>query len=185
MSNSLEYDDDQFDPNEPDWVRQLRKQVREQAKELKTLREENQKLSTASRQASLTELLKAKGADPRAVRFYPSDLEVDEVSLDKWLQGDGDVFAPKAPESTQEAQTPAASQSTTSTQAPPSGDAQTPPELPAWAQSFQAIGQTEQAGDAGTPNVNDTKAADLFAAAARAKNSQEFLQYLQSGGTAA
>ena len=170
--------DGRANPNEPDWLKQLRRKVREQDKELKALREENQGFKTQTRAQALSELLQAKGVNPKAAKYFPSDIEPTPENLAKWLEEDGDLFAPAA-QSTTDAAKPADE----GAQTPAGGDAESTDEVPDWMQEFLKVQQTEQAGDVATPSNETQNQAALASAFKNAKNSTEFFSALQRGLT--
>lgn len=175
MGNAYDDEFDDFDngdgqgQNEPNWVRELRKQNRELAKQNKALSEKLGGYEKQARTTSLADLLKAKGVNPKAAKYFPTDLDVSEENLAKWLEEDGDVFAPiSAP--TQENQSPAEGETQEATEpAPP------------WMDQFQRIQRQEQAGQVIAPKSNADQLQQLQTAAANAGSSQDFLNALASG----
>lgn len=175
--DEFDFDDDQNDSgqNEPNWVKELRKQNKELAKQNKALSEELGKFKTQARTSTLAELLQAKGVNPKAAKFYPSDLEVNEENLAKWLTEEGDAFAPAEPP--KEAEQSAEDETQT-------GEEEQQ-EAPPWMAQFERIQRNEVAGQTLAPKSNEQAAQSLQSAAANAKNSQEFLAWLQRGGAGA
>lgn len=166
-----EFDDD-LSGHDTDLVKQLRKQLRDKDKELTTLKDELGTLRTQTRTASLSELLEAKGVNPKAAKFYPSDLAVDEESLAKWLEGDGDLFAATS--------APTQEQATEAEDETSGGDADQA-DVPEWARDYLRIQQQEQAGETVTAKSNPAKLQGLLAASQNAKSSTDFITALQSG----
>lgn len=171
---------------EPDWLKKLRADARAyealtkkaQGRKPEDLIEGYFKLETEKRTSSLADLLKSKGVDPRAARFFPRDTEPSEENLAKWLDGEGELFkpAPKADEG----------QSQTQTAPGPDGGQQqtqqTQTQVPEWMQQFARIHEAETAGDVIPPSVDTAKQTALANAFENAKSSQDFLNFLRQGG---
>ena len=79
-------------------VKDLRKQLKEAQAAAREATEELSVLKSAKREATVTEFLKAKGVNPKAAKFIPTDLE-DEESWSTWLEENGDVFGGQSSES--------------------------------------------------------------------------------------
>lgn len=95
---------DQFEDEENDseGIRNLRKQFDAQAKELKELREFREGVERQKRSDNVAGVLKAKGVNPAAAKFYTADDTSDEA-INKWLEENGEVFGvPKTEQSADE-----------------------------------------------------------------------------------
>lgn len=181
MGNGF-YDDDDLDDNGQEitpLVKQLRAQLKAKDKELDGLRSEVETFRTQTRTQSLAQLLEAKGVNPKAAKYFPKDSEPNEENLAKWLEEDGELFAPAAPKP----ETPATAEDNPGAQAP-AGQQQTDPTSPTpeWAAQFMRAQQADAAGDVSSPSNDTQKQASLVDAFKNAGSSQDFLRYLQSGG---
>lgn len=98
--DSFETDEDGYDTEESGGIAQLRRQYKAMVKESKEKDAELVKLRTQSRTASVKELLRTKNVNPKLAALIPSDVEVTDEAIDKWLEEFGDVFNVKgsAPE---------------------------------------------------------------------------------------
>ena len=99
MSNKYqdwEDDDDNMeddDPNSTDLVRKLRKADRSKEKRIRDLESELNTIRSAQRGNSIKSILSEKGVNPKAVRLILKDLdEVNEESVNNWLEDNGDLF---------------------------------------------------------------------------------------------
>ena len=109
MATNYEYDDedDDFDTESGDVVKQLRKVNRTLEKRLKELETEANSLKTQTRQRTVKDVLTAKNVNPKIAAFIPQDIEGEEA-IATWLNEYGDVFglkqehdaAPESPEVT-------------------------------------------------------------------------------------
>lgn len=86
MSDLYEDDD-----NDSTLVRQLRKQLREQAKKNDELTERATALEKQVRSKSVEEILTSKEVDKRIAQFIPADV-TDEAGVAAWLEQNGDLF---------------------------------------------------------------------------------------------
>ena len=91
-----EYDDDNGADNSP---RALREALKAAQKELKSTKaelakqaEEVSKFLTQSRSATISDLLKSKGVNPKASGLIPSTVEATEEAVNTWLEQYGDVL---------------------------------------------------------------------------------------------
>jgi len=100
MSNNY-WDEDEdeldtdFNDNEGgnDLVKKLRKAKRADEKRIKELTEQLEGFSKAQRERTVKEVLEQKGVNPKAVRLILKDLdEVNEESVNNWLEDNGDLF---------------------------------------------------------------------------------------------
>ena len=100
MSNNY-WDEDEdeldvdFNDNEggSDLVKKLRKAKRADEKRIKELTEQLEGFSKAQRERTVKEVLEQKGVNPKAVRLILKDLdEVNEESVNNWLEDNGDLF---------------------------------------------------------------------------------------------
>lgn len=109
MATNYEYDDedDDFETESTDVVKQLRKVNRTLEKRLKELEAEASSLKTQTRQRTVKDVLTAKNVNPKIAAFIPQDIE-GEDAITTWLNEYGDVFgiqqeqeaAPESPEVT-------------------------------------------------------------------------------------
>lgn len=92
MSN---YDDDSddfdFDPNETNAMREVRKAQRAAEKRAKELEAELVKFRENERQRNLSHLLDQRGLNQKVAKFIPTDM-VDEQAISSWLDDYADVF---------------------------------------------------------------------------------------------
>ena len=86
MSDLYEDDD-----NDSTLVRNLRKQLREHAKKVDELSEQNTTLAKQVRSKSVEEILTSKEVDKRIAQFIPADV-TDEAGVAAWLEQNGDLF---------------------------------------------------------------------------------------------
>ena len=93
MSNyDYEDDDDDFQPESNDLVKQLRKAAKQKDKELAELRAQFESVSKAQRERSIKDVLESRGVNGKVAKFIPQDLDPTEESLSKWLEDNADVF---------------------------------------------------------------------------------------------
>ncbi len=91
MSNyELEEDDFELDSN--DVLGQLRKANKAKEKQLKEIQEELSNLRKEKRERTISEVLTARGVNPKISAFIPQDIDLTEESLSTWLSEYGDVF---------------------------------------------------------------------------------------------
>lgn len=90
-------DEDYDYENESEGIKQVRAALKAKEKENKELLEKLAGFESKVRTASLSDLLKAKGADKFA-KFFPSDIEVDEAHVNTWVEENAELFGIKAPE---------------------------------------------------------------------------------------
>jgi hypothetical protein len=89
-----------------DLLKKLRKAKRADEKRIKELTEQLEGFSKVQRERTVKEILEQKGVNPKAARLVLKDLdEVNEESVNNWLEDNGDLFglaptegAPKANE---------------------------------------------------------------------------------------
>ena len=112
MSNNYwdEDEDDQDTDTEvqmdgSDLLKKLRKAKRSDEKRIKELTEQLEGLSKAQRERTVKEVLEKKGVNPKAQRLILKDLEdVNEESVNNWLEDNGDLFGLAQPEVSEEKQ---------------------------------------------------------------------------------
>lgn len=78
--------------NESEGMKNMRKQLKELAKQNKELMEAQQNWQVQNRSAVISQALTSRGLDARVVKFYPADLGADDESVDKWYNENKDVF---------------------------------------------------------------------------------------------
>lgn len=91
-TNEWDLDDDELEEpkNGPKGLRDALKAAKE---DLKSEREARQKLERQVKTGIVKEVLRDKGAKPQLARFILNDLdEVDEASVGKWLEDNGELF---------------------------------------------------------------------------------------------
>jgi hypothetical protein len=104
------YDDDEYEQNGSDLVKDLRKQLRDKSRELDDLTKELGQFREQARKATVSDVLSKRGINPKVAAFIPSDVEATEDAVSKWLDEYGDVFGaaqqgePAAQEATPQAQ---------------------------------------------------------------------------------
>ena len=110
MSNNY-WDDDEDDQDidtdvqmdGSDLLKKLRKAKRSDEKRIKELTEQLEGFSKAQRERVVKDVLDKKGVNPKAQRLILKDLEdVNEESVNTWLEDNGDLFGLVQPEDTQE-----------------------------------------------------------------------------------
>lgn len=88
--------DDDGDGNEGNLVKQLREALKAKDKELKGLREQNQKLVTSTRDRVVKDVLKEKGVKDRlakhVLRDLADDTDVTPEAVEKWLEENAEDF---------------------------------------------------------------------------------------------
>ena len=106
MSNNYWDEDDDQDTNDytgdgSDLLKKLRKAKRADEKRIKELTEQLETFTKAQREQVIKETLKKKGVSEKAARLVMKDLdEVNEESVTRWLDDNGDLFGLKKEEAT-------------------------------------------------------------------------------------
>jgi len=86
-----------------DLLKKLRKAKRNDEKRIKELTEQLEGLSKAQRERVVKEVLEQKGVNPKAQRLILKDLDdINEESVNTWLEDNGDLFGLTQPEVNQE-----------------------------------------------------------------------------------
>lgn len=85
-------DDDEFDEDDSNVVKQLRKVNRELEKRSKELESELAQIREQSRSRNLADVLAKKGLNPKVAKLIPNDVESSEEAIDQWIAEYGDVF---------------------------------------------------------------------------------------------
>lgn len=92
-------ENDEFDGNEDETPKDLRKQIEKANKTIKELEGELEKHTAKDRTRTISDYLSGKDLSPKVAGFVPASIATDDASLDAWLTEYGDVFgAPKAAE---------------------------------------------------------------------------------------
>ena len=92
---------DQFPGDGSDLLKKLRKAKRADEKRIKELTEQLETFTKAQREQVIKETLKKKGVSEKAARLVMKDLdEVNEESVTRWLDDNGDLFGLKKEEAT-------------------------------------------------------------------------------------
>ena len=88
-----------------DLLKKLRKAKRSDEKRIKELTEQLEGLSKSQRERTVKEVLEKKGVNPKAQRLILKDLEdVNEESVNNWLEDNGDLFGLTSSEASEEKQ---------------------------------------------------------------------------------
>jgi len=102
MATNYEYDDDEFNDEPTDVVKQLRKVNRTLEKRQKELEEELGSFKNQARQRTVKDVLTSKGINPKVSAFIPEDVATSEDAINEWLNENGELFGvnqTNAPES--------------------------------------------------------------------------------------
>jgi hypothetical protein len=91
MSN-YDYEDDDFDTDGGDLVKQLRKATKAKDKELAELKAQYESLAKANRERAIKDALASRGVNSKIATFIPQDIDPTEESVSKWLEEYGDLF---------------------------------------------------------------------------------------------
>ncbi len=91
MSN-YDYDDDDFDSDSGDLVKQLRKANKQKEKELAELKAQFDSISKANRERAIKDALASRGVNSKIATFIPQDIDPTEESVSKWLEDYADIF---------------------------------------------------------------------------------------------
>ncbi len=110
MSNNYwDEDEDDLDTDNEvqmdgsDLLKKLRKAKRNDEKRIKELTEQLEGFSKAQRERVVKDVLDKKGVNPKAQRLILKDLEdINEESVNTWLEDNGDLFGLALPEVRQE-----------------------------------------------------------------------------------
>lgn len=97
-----EYEDDYEDfedgtnqAGETALIKQLRKQVRDQSRQLKELTERDATNQKALRERAVADVLTERGINPKVAKFIPGDIETTPDAIKGWLDDYADVFGIK------------------------------------------------------------------------------------------
>jgi hypothetical protein len=96
MSN-YDYEDDDFDSDSGDLVKQLRKQLKAKEKEMAEFKSQFENLSKANRERAIKDALASRGVNSKIAAFIPQDIDPTEESVSKWLEDYADVFGVEVP----------------------------------------------------------------------------------------
>lgn len=88
------------DPNESEGMKNMRKQLKEQAKMIKQYQDQMEQFQQQNRGAVLSQALTSRGLDAKVAKFYPANLGTDDESVDKWFNENKDVFGVSRPSNT-------------------------------------------------------------------------------------
>ena len=91
MSNN-DYEDDDFENDSNDLVKQLRKATKAKDKELAELKAQYESLAKANRERAIKDALASRGVNQKIASFIPQDIDPTEESVSKWLENYSDVF---------------------------------------------------------------------------------------------
>jgi hypothetical protein len=91
MSN-YDYEDDDFENDSNDLVKQLRKATKAKDKELAELKAQYESLAKSNRERAIKDALASRGVNSKIAAFIPQDIDPTEESVSKWLQDYSDVF---------------------------------------------------------------------------------------------
>jgi hypothetical protein len=92
MATNYEYDDDEFNDEPTDVVKQLRKVNRTLEKRQKELEEELGNFKNQARQRTVKDVLTSKGINPKVSAFIPEDVATSEDAINEWLNENGELF---------------------------------------------------------------------------------------------
>lgn len=92
MATNYEYDDDDFNDEPTDVVKQLRKVNRTLEKRQKELEEELGSFKNQARQRTVKDVLTSKGINPKVSAFIPEDVATSEDAINEWLNENGELF---------------------------------------------------------------------------------------------
>lgn len=85
------------DPNESEGMKNMRKQLKEQAKLIKQYQDQQNQYQEQMRGSVIAQALTSRGLDAKVAKFYPTDLGTDDESVDKWFNENKDVFGKVQP----------------------------------------------------------------------------------------
>jgi hypothetical protein len=91
MSN-YDYEDDDFENDSNDLVKQLRKTAKQKDKELAELKAQYESLAKSNRERAIKDALASRGVNSKIAAFIPQDIDPTEESVSKWLSEYSDVF---------------------------------------------------------------------------------------------
>ena len=91
MSN-YDYEDDDFENDSNDLVKQLRKATKAKDKELAELKAQYESLAKSNRERAIKDALASRGVNSKIASFIPQDIDPTEESVSKWLEDYADVF---------------------------------------------------------------------------------------------
>ena len=91
MSN-IDYEDDDFENDSNDLVKQLRKATKAKDKELAELKAQYESLAKQNRERAIKDALASRGVNGKIAAFIPQDIDPTEESVSKWLEDYSDVF---------------------------------------------------------------------------------------------
>jgi hypothetical protein len=163
-------DDDDYgnnDANKAKLPEPARQHMRKLEKQLKTVMEENNALKASQRKTTVSDLVKAKGYNPAIASFVPSDIEVTDEAVGKWLESHGELFAKPKIEET------GTSNAGDAGSIEPSAGVAIPPEL------MEALGLVSTVSSGA---VTPTKPADLAQQMANAPDQAAFMKILRDNG---
>ena len=152
MSN-YDYEDDDFDSDSGDLVKQLRKANKQKEKELAELKSQFESISKANRERAIKDALASRGVNSKIASFIPQDIDPTEESVSKWLEDYADVFGYQQAE----------------TQAKPNVD-------PAQAKAYQRMTNAVETG--ATPEFQ----ADIHRRLMNANSKEELDEIIRSSG---
>jgi hypothetical protein len=85
------------DSTESEGMKNMRKQLKEQAKLLKEQSDLIAQFQVQNRGAVIQQALVSRGLDAKVAKFYPADLGTDDESVNKWYNENKDIFGPAQP----------------------------------------------------------------------------------------
>jgi hypothetical protein len=88
------------DSTESEGMKNMRKQLKEQAKLIKQYQDQQTEYQEKMRGSVIAQALTSRGLDAKVAKFYPADLGTDDESVDKWVNENKDIFGPAQPVST-------------------------------------------------------------------------------------
>jgi len=83
---------DYLDDDETGGIKALRKQFKEQGRQIQALLDQNAQLMAERNVSSVADTLASSGLDPRVAKFYPKDSPTDSESVAQWVEENKDFF---------------------------------------------------------------------------------------------
>lgn len=89
------------DPNESEGMKNMRKQLKKQAEQIKAYEDQMAQFQNQNRSVMISQALTNRGLDAKVAKFYPADLGADDESVGRWYDENKDVFGPVQPNDNQ------------------------------------------------------------------------------------
>lgn len=176
--NDDENDDDFEEQHQGDGPADLRKahraatrKAKELEKQLAEAQEQIKNLTGKVRGTSISEVLQAKGVNPKVAKLIPSDVEATDEAVTKWLDEFGDVFNITVPDSADTTDDGGASQ-----------DDDTPPASGVSAEDIAALQAALGASDGGSAVPSGAVSKLLSDVEGNAKSLDDVLEIMAKHG---